>query len=167
MMFAEGLDESAISWIQQGTDSPAPAVRAPPWLPLAEQPPLGQVAVPPRSLALHDKACGAGVGFFSPKGLSPVRTTGSRHSVLLSEADSNEGEDGEEKSVTSWGCSRTEETADEACCSDSSLPWRAMDRCGGGWDKEVTSQLSRNGSGIVVSSFAAGKCSSGTQRAHM
>jgi hypothetical protein len=82
--------------------------------------------------------------------------------VLLSAADSDEGEDGEEKSVTSWGCPRNDfsETADEACCSDSSLPWRAMDRCGGGWDKEVTSQLSRKGSGIVVSSFAAGKCSS-------
>uniref|UniRef100_K3YPK3 Uncharacterized protein n=1 Tax=Setaria italica TaxID=4555 RepID=K3YPK3_SETIT len=193
MMFTEGLDESAISWIKQGTDSPAPA-HAPPRSPLAERPPLGQVAAPPppRSPALHGRACGAGagagVGFFSPKGLPPVRTTGSRHSgllgrhsVLLSAADSDEWEDGEEESVESWGMPEDclggnfSETADEACSSDSSLLRRAMDRCGGGWDEEVTSQLSRKGGGggIVrgqskeflrvevraAGSFAAGKCS--------
>jgi hypothetical protein len=194
MMFTEGLDESAISWIKQGTDSPAPAVRAPPRSPLAERPPLGQVAAPPRSPALHGRACGAGagvgVGFFSPKGLPPVRTTGSRHSgllgrhsVLLSAADSDEWEDGEEESVASWGMPEDcyggnfSETADEACSSDSSLLRRAMDRCGGGWDEEVTSQLSRKGGGIVrgqskeflrvevraAGAFAAGKCSSGAQ----
>ncbi|PAN04557.1 hypothetical protein PAHAL_1G075100 [Panicum hallii] len=157
MMFTEGLDESAISWIKQGTDSPAPA---PPRSPLAERPPLGQVAASPRSPALHARACGA--GFFSPKGLPPVRTTGTRHSgllgrhpALLSAADSDEWEDGEEESVASWGMPEDcyggnfSETADEACSSDSSLLRRAMDRCPGGWDEEVTSQLSRKGGGIV------------------
>nr|CAB3445996.1 unnamed protein product [Digitaria exilis] len=188
MMFTEGLDESAISWIKQGTDSPAPA-HAPPRSPLAERPPLGQVAAPPpRSPALHARACGAGtgVGFFSPKGLPPVRTTGTRHSgllgrhsALLSAADSDEWEDGEEESVASWGMPEDlyggnfSETADEACSSDSSLVRRAMERCGGGWDEEVTSQLSRKGGGIVrgqskeflrvevraAGAFAAGKCS--------
>ncbi|CAO2037558.1 unnamed protein product [Urochloa humidicola] len=161
MMFTEGLDESAISWIKQGTDSPAPAaVHAPPRSPLAERPPLGQVA--PRSPALHSRACGAGagVGFLSPKGLPPVRTTGTRHSgllgrhsALLSAADSNEWEDCEDESVASWGMPEDcyggnfSETADEVCSSDSSLLRRAMDRCGGGWDEEVTSQLSRKGGG--------------------
>nr|CAB3449233.1 unnamed protein product [Digitaria exilis] len=189
MMFTEGLDESAISWIKQGTDSPAPA-HAPPRSPLAERPPLGQVAAapPPRSPALHARVCGAGagVGFFSPKGLPPVRTTGTRHSgllgrhsALLSAADSDEWEDGEEESVASWGMPEDlyggnfSETADEACSSDSSLVRRAMERCGGGWDEEVTSQLSRKGCGIVrgqskeflrvevraAGAFAAGKCS--------
>ncbi|RLM79393.1 uncharacterized protein C2845_PM12G05810 [Panicum miliaceum] len=163
MMFTEGLDESAISWIKQGTDSPA---HAPPRSPLAERPPLGQVAAAaaPRSSALHARACGAGagVGFFSPKGLPPVRTTGTRHSgllgrhpALLSAADSDEWEDGEEESVASWGMPEDcyggnfSETADEACSSDSSRLRRAMDRCPGGWDEEVTSQLSRKGGGIV------------------
>lgn len=101
MMFTEGLDESAISWIKQGTDSPAPA---PPRSPLAERPPLGQVAEAPRSPALHARACGA--SFFSPKGLPPVRTTGTRHSGLLGRhaalllaMDSDEWEDGKEESV--------------------------------------------------------------------
>jgi hypothetical protein len=194
MMFTEGLDESAISWIKQGTDSPAPArapAPAPPRSPLAERPPLGQVAAPPRSPAVHTRPCGAsaGVGFFSPKGLPPVRVNGTRHSgllgrhsVLLSAADSDEWEDGEDESVASWGMPEDcygggnfSETADEACSSDSSLMRRAMDRCGGGWDEEVTSQLSRKGGGggIVrgqskeflrvevraAGAFAAGKCS--------
>jgi len=72
------------------------------------------------------------------------------------------------------------ETADEACSNDSSLVRRAMDRCGGGWNEEVTSQMSSKGggSGIVrgqskeflqvevraAGAFAAGKCSgSGAQ----
>ncbi|KAG0532195.1 hypothetical protein BDA96_04G087700 [Sorghum bicolor] len=193
MMFTEGLDESAISWIKQGTDSPAPArapAHAPPRSPLAERPPLGQVGAPPRSPAVHARPCGAGagVGFFSPKGLPPVRVNGTRHSgllgrhsVLLPAADSDEWED---ESVASWGMPEDcygggnfSETADEACSSDSSLMRRAMDRCGGGWDEEVTSQLSRKGSGggggIVrgqskeflrvevraAGAFAAGKCS--------
>ncbi|OEL33227.1 hypothetical protein BAE44_0005757 [Dichanthelium oligosanthes] len=183
MMFTEGLDESAISWIKQGTDSPAP-----PRSPLAERPPLGQVAAAPRSPALHGRACGAGAaaGFFSPKGLPPVRTTGTRHSgllgrhsALLSAADSDEWEDVEDESVASWGMPEDcygghfSETADEACSSDSSQLRRAMDRCAGVWDDEVTSQLSRKGGGIVrgqskeflrvevraAGAFAAGKCS--------
>ncbi|KAJ1278382.1 hypothetical protein BS78_04G075200 [Paspalum vaginatum] len=191
MMFTEGLDESAISWIKQGTDSPAPAT-APLRSPLAERPTAGQVAAaPPRSPAVHARACaaGAGAGFFSPKGLPPVRVNGARHSgllgrhsALLSAADSDEwGEDGEDESVASWGmpddCCRGNfsETADEACSSDSSLLRRAIDRCGGGWDDEVTSQLRRKGGGggIVrgqskeflrvevrpASAFAAGKSS--------
>jgi hypothetical protein len=101
--------------------------------------------------------------------------------VLLPAADSDEWED---ESVASWGMPEDcygggnfSETADEACSSDSSLMRRAMDRCGGGWDEEVTSQLSRKGSGggggIVrgqskeflrvevraAGAFAAGKCS--------
>ncbi|XP_066318117.1 uncharacterized protein [Miscanthus floridulus] len=190
MTFTEGLDESAISWIKQGTDSLAPA-RAP--APVPPRSPLGQVAPPPRSPAVHARPCGAGagVGFFSSKGLPPVRVNGTRHSgllgrhsVLLSAADSDEWED---ESVASWGMPEDcygggnfSETADEACSSDSSLMRRAMDRCGGGWDEEVTSQLSRKGGGggIVrgqskeflrvevraAGAFAAGKCSgSGAQ----
>ncbi|XP_062223795.1 uncharacterized protein LOC133922457 isoform X2 [Phragmites australis] len=162
MMFTEGLDESAISWIKQGTDSPAPV---PPRSPLAERPPAGQVGVAAalRSPAPHSRACGGGVGLFSPKRLPPVRTTTTRHSgllghhsVLLSAADSDEWEEGVEESVASWGLPEEcyggnfSETADEdggACSSDSSLLRRAMDRCGGGWDEEVTSQLRKRGGG--------------------
>lgn len=193
-MFTEGLDESAISWIKQGTDSPAPA---PPRSPLVERLPAGQLgaALPPRSPLLHSKVCGAAAaGFFSPKGLPPVKTTSARsgllgrHSVLLSAAGSDDEWDGEEReSVASWGLTEDRyggncfsETADEddgACSSDSSLLRRAMDRCGSGWDDEVTSQLSRKtgGGGIVrgqskeflrvdvrpPSAFAARKCSGG------
>ncbi|KAL6604491.1 hypothetical protein ACP70R_042918 [Stipagrostis hirtigluma subsp. patula] len=166
MMFTEGLDESAISWIKQGTGSPAPA-SAPPRSPLAERPPAGQLGAPPRSPAIHSsRACG-GVGLFSPKCLPPVRTATAtrhsgllgRHSALLSVAGSDdEWEEGEEESVASWGVPEESccgggnfsETADEdggACSSDSSLLRRAMDRGGGGWDDEVTSQLSRRGGG--------------------
>ena len=153
------------SWIKQGTDSLAPArapAPAPPLSPLAERPPLGQVAAPPMSPAVHARPCGAGagVGFFSPKGLPPVRVNGKRHSgllgrhsVLLSAADSDEWED---ESVASWGMPEDcygggnfSDTADEVCSSDSSLTRRAMDRCGGGWDEEVTSQMSRKEGEIV------------------
>jgi hypothetical protein len=90
------------------------------------------------------------------------------------------------ESVASWGLTEDchggnccSETADEdggACSSDSSQLRRAMDRCGGGWDDEVTSQLSRRGGGGIVRGqskeflrvdvrtsmgFAAGKCSGG------
>uniref|UniRef100_A0A0E0CHC5 MHD1 domain-containing protein n=1 Tax=Oryza meridionalis TaxID=40149 RepID=A0A0E0CHC5_9ORYZ len=55
MMFTEGLDESAISWIKQGTGSPAP-----PRSPLAERLPAGQIAAP-RSPTLYGRGC-SGVG---------------------------------------------------------------------------------------------------------
>ena len=42
------------------------------------------------------------------------------------------------------------ETADEACSNDSSLVRRAMDRCGGGWNEEVTSQMSSKGGGSGI-----------------
>jgi hypothetical protein len=165
MMFTEGLDESAISWIKQGTDSPA---TAPPRSPLAERPPVGQIgtALPPRSPVLHSRAGvgGVAVGLFSPKSLPPVKTASARsgllgrHSVLLSAAGSDDEWEREEmESVASWGLTEDchggnccSETADEdggACSSDSSLLQRAMDRCGGGWDDEVTSQLSKRGGG--------------------
>uniref|UniRef100_A0A0E0G3B3 Uncharacterized protein n=1 Tax=Oryza nivara TaxID=4536 RepID=A0A0E0G3B3_ORYNI len=173
MMFTEGLDESAISWIKQGTGSPAPP---PPRSPLAERLPAGQIAAP-RSPALYGRGCsgvgvgvggGVGNGLFSPKSLPPVRTTARHsgllgrhhHSVLLAAADSEEeeGEEGEE-SVASWGVpddcyygnfsdTLEEEEEDGACSSgDSSLLRRAMDRGGVAFDDEVTSQLSRRGGG--------------------
>uniref|UniRef100_A0A0E0JWX7 Uncharacterized protein n=1 Tax=Oryza punctata TaxID=4537 RepID=A0A0E0JWX7_ORYPU len=168
MMFTEGLDESAISWIKQGTGSPAP-----PRSPLAERLPAGQIA-PPRSPALYGRGCsgvggvggGVGSGLFSPKSLPPVRTTarhsgllGRHHSVLLAAAaDDSEEEEGEEESVASWGVpddcyygnfSDTLEGEEDGACSsgDSSLLRRAMDRGGVGFDDEVTSQLSRKGGG--------------------
>ena len=106
-----------------------------------------------RSPTLHARVSksGAAVDFFSPKGLPPVRTTRihhsglfSHHSALLPAADSDGWEDGKEDCYSG----NFSETADEACSSDSSLLRRAMDRCPGGCDEEVTSQLSRKG-GIV------------------
>uniref|UniRef100_A0ACD5YPI2 Uncharacterized protein n=1 Tax=Avena sativa TaxID=4498 RepID=A0ACD5YPI2_AVESA len=154
MMFTEGLDESAISWIKQGTDAPpAAAARSP----LAERPPLGQIsAAAPRSPALYNRPC---VGLFSPKSLPPpVRTTATRHSGLLIRhsvllpADS---EDDEEESIASWGLTEdcgygnfSEE--DGVCSSDSSLFRRARYLYGSGVDDEVTSQLSRRGGGGLV-----------------
>ncbi|KAL5207204.1 hypothetical protein ABZP36_031639 [Zizania latifolia] len=194
MMFTEGLDESAISWIKQGTGTPPPSVTSaaaqPPRSPLAERLPAGQIAAPPRSpAALYGRACVGGNGLFSPKSLPPVRATGRHsgilgrhHSVLLAAADSEE-EDGEEESVASWGVPEDcfygnfSDTLEEdgACSSgDSSLLRRAMDRCGGVLDDEVTSQLSRRGGGLVrgqskenlrvevrAASAFTGKCSSG------
>ena len=63
----------------------APPAPAPLRSPLAECPSLGQVEAAPRSPAVHTRLCGAGagVGFFSPKGLLPVRVNGTRHSDLL------------------------------------------------------------------------------------
>ncbi|KAL5232148.1 hypothetical protein ABZP36_030924 [Zizania latifolia] len=87
----------------------------------------------------------AGAGHWTPLGI-----LGRRHSVLLAAADSEE-EDGEEESVASWGVPEDcfygnfSDTLEEdgACSSgDSSLLRRAMDRCGGVFDDEVTSQLS-------------------------
>uniref|UniRef100_A0A0D9VDD9 MHD1 domain-containing protein n=1 Tax=Leersia perrieri TaxID=77586 RepID=A0A0D9VDD9_9ORYZ len=170
MMFTEGLDESAISWIKQGSPAPPPP---PPRSPLAERLPAGQIAPPPRIPAVYGVG-GGGVGnglLFSPsKTLPPVRTT-ARHSGLLGRhhhsallaaaaADSDgEEEDarGEEESVASWGVTDDcyygafsdtleEEEEDGACSSgDSSLLRRAMDHRG--FDDEVTSQLSRRGGG--------------------
>ncbi|CAM0946286.1 unnamed protein product [Alopecurus aequalis] len=149
MMFTEGLDESAISWIKQGTDAPHAAPRSP----LAERPPLRQISAAPRSPALYNRPS---VGLFSPKNLPPpVRTTTrhsgllGRHSVLYSE-DEEEGDE----SVASWGLTEdcgygnfSDHTAEED--SDSSLFRRARDLYGSGVDDEVTSQLSRRGGGLV------------------
>uniref|UniRef100_A0A453NM32 MHD1 domain-containing protein n=3 Tax=Aegilops tauschii subsp. strangulata TaxID=200361 RepID=A0A453NM32_AEGTS len=159
MMFTEGLDESAISWIKQGTDTPPAAARSP----LAERLPLGQIsadAAAPRSPALYNRAC---VGLFSPKSLPPPVRTATRHSGLLGRhsvllaADSEEEEEGEE-SVASWGLTEdcgygyfSDHTAEEdgVCSSDSSLFRRARDLYGNGVEDEVTSQFSRRGGGLA------------------
>ncbi|XP_024318268.1 uncharacterized protein LOC100844890 isoform X2 [Brachypodium distachyon] len=161
MMFTEGLDESAISWIKQGTDTP-PASRSP----LAERPPLAQIPAAPRSPALYNRACAA-AGLFSPKSLlPPVRTTArhsgllGRHSSVLLAADSeDEYEEAEgEESVASWGLTEecgygnfSDHTAEEdaVCSSDSSLFRRARDLYAAGGDDEVTSQFSRRGVGLA------------------
>ncbi|KAE8812592.1 hypothetical protein D1007_10280 [Hordeum vulgare] len=160
MMFTEGLDESAISWIKQGTDTPpAPAAAR---SPLAERLPLGQIsegAAAPRSPALYNRAC---VGLFSPKSLPPPVRTATRHSGLLCRhsvllaADSEEEEEGEE-SVASWGLTEdcgygyfSDHTAEEdgVCSSDSSLFRRARDLYGNGVEDEVTSQFRRRAAGL-------------------
>ncbi|VAI44882.1 unnamed protein product [Triticum turgidum subsp. durum] len=159
MMFTEGLDESAISWIKQGTDTPPAAARSP----LAERLPLGQIsadAAAPRSPALYNRAC---VGLFSPKSLPPPVRTATRHSGLLGRhsvllaADSEEEEEGEE-SVASWGLTEdcgygyfSDHTAEEdgVCSSDSSLFRRARDLYGNGVEDEVTSQFGRRGGGLA------------------
>ena len=153
MMFTEGLDESAISWIKQGTDTPPAAPRSP----LAERPPLGQISAAPRSPALYNRPC---AGLFSPKSLPPPVRTATRHSGLLGRhsvllaADSED----EEESEASWGLTEdcgygnfSDHTAEEdgVCSSDSSLFRRARDLYGSGVDDEVTSQFSRRGGGLV------------------
>jgi hypothetical protein len=160
MMFTEGLDESAISWIKRGTDAPpAAAARSP----LAERQISALAPRSPAALLYNRPPC---VNLFSPKTLPPpVRTTATRHSGLLgrhsalySEEDDDEEE---EESVASWGLTEdcgyghgnfsSDRTAEDdgACSSDSSLFRRARDLYGSGVDDEVTSQLSRRGGGLV------------------
>ncbi|KAM0896333.1 hypothetical protein ACQ4PT_023262 [Festuca glaucescens] len=157
MMFTEGLDESAISWIKQGTDAPRAAARSP----LAER----QISAPaPRSPALYGNRGPCAAGLFSPKSLPPpVRTTAARHSGLLGRHSSalyseDDDDDDEEESVASWGLTDdcggygnfSDHTGTAEEDSDSSLFRRARDLYGsGGVDDEVTSQLSRRGGGLV------------------